>query len=379
MKIHRLHWRHYFGGVALVLLVVQLLTGIFLTLFYQSHLDEAYASVQFLYKEFAEAAWLRDSHRWAAFLLFAAIVTHITRSLLRLEFLARANRTIWLTGCLLLLPLLVMLVTGLILPWEWKAYWFMEMAPNYLGHIPVVGASLKAFLIDAFTMNRNFVAHVVILPVIAVVLVDIHIFSKLRKRKPGVTGYLLTHGLVTLPFFVVVAVLAVGVPMPSEDPEVIPMPLDGTYIPAPEWFILILFVPFMYFKGVMGPVLGVLLPFLLFLTLTLLPYVFATRKPGPDHGASGGVPRNPSPSPEWLAAGGFIGTAVVVLAIAGVFGSLYAGTFRSPTLGCNSCHNISMGMRMGVPPVAFKDRNMVPLLEDEQWMAEHWFYPQVVW
>ena len=378
MKIHRFHLRHYFGGVALVLLVVQLLTGIFLTLFYQPHLNEAYASVQYFYKEFTEGAWLRDAHRWAALMLFAAIVVHVSRSLLRMEFLGRSNRTVWLAGCLLLLPLLAILMTGLILPWEWKAYWFMEMAPNYLSHIPLIGASLKRFLIDAFTMHRNFVAHVVILPTIAVVLVDIHVFSKLRKRRPRVTGYLLTHGLVTLPFFIAIAVLAVGLPMPSEDPEIIPMPLDGTYIPAPEWFILILFVPFMYFKGAMGPVLGVLAPFVLFLALMLLPYVFAGQKGG-EHLASTGPPRKPAARGEWLAAGGIIGTAVVVLVIAGLFGSLYAGTYRSPTMGCGSCHNLSMGIRMGVPPEAFKDRNMVPLLDDEQWMTEHWFYPQIVW
>ncbi|NIQ97267.1 MAG: cytochrome b, partial [Desulfuromonadales bacterium] len=59
--IKRYHWRHYFGGVAMVLLVVQLLSGIFLTLFYHPHLEEAYASVQYLYKDFSAAAWIRDS------------------------------------------------------------------------------------------------------------------------------------------------------------------------------------------------------------------------------------------------------------------------------------------------------------------------------
>lgn len=380
MNIQRYHWRHYFGGLALLLLVVQLLTGIFLTLFYQPHLDEAYASVQFLYKEFTGATWIRDSHRWAAFLLFAAIIVHIVRSLMRKEFLTRKNSTIWLTGCLLLLPLLAILVTGFILPWEWKGYWFMEMVPNYLGHIPVIGASLKAFLIDAFTVNRNFVAHVVILPAVCIILVDIHVFAKLRKRKPGITGYLLTHGLIVLPFFVAVIVLAFSIPMPTEDPEMIPMPLEGTYIPTSEWFVLILFVPFMYFKSALAPLLGVLLPVVLFLTLTLLPYILGKRMEGAEAARKKGgfLRRLPNRQGELLA-GGVIGSVFVVLLVLALFGSLYAGTFRSPTLGCNSCHNVSMGTRMGVPPAAFKDRNIVPLLEDEQWMAEHWFYPQVVW
>jgi quinol-cytochrome oxidoreductase complex cytochrome b subunit len=383
MKIPRHHWRHYFGGVALLMLMVQLLSGVFLTLFYQPHLDEAYASVQVLYKDLAGAAWVRDSHRWTALLLFAAIVVHMVRSLLRKDFLTRQKRTVWLTGSLLLLPLLAVLVTGFILPWEWKGYWFMEMVPNYLGHIPLIGPSVKSFLIDTFTANRNFVAHVVILPVVSIVLIDLHILSKIRGRKGRIPGYLLRHGLVTLPFFVAVAVLAFGVPMPTQDPEIIPMPLEGSHVPAPEWFFLILLVPFMYFKGAMGPFLGLLVPFVLFLMLTLLPYIFGERRDATNKRETGHIPARPVRRFGTVATRGFTGKAVAFLSVlvvaAGLFALLYSGTHRSPTLGCNSCHNVSMGARMGVPPDAFKDRSILPLLDDSQWMVEHWFYPQIVW
>ena len=71
---------------------------------------------------------------------------------------------------------------------------------------------------------------------------------------------------------------------------------------------------------------------------------------------------------------------LIVFFVAGApFGVLYVETHESPTLGCNSCHNISMGIRMGVPPKAFKDRNIIPLVDDNRWMVEHWFYPQVAW
>ena len=58
------------------------------------------------------------------------------------------------------------------------------------------------------------------------------------------------------------------------------MPLDGEYLPAPEWFMLIFFVPFIYFKNRIAPVLGLYLPFALFLTLALLPYFLAKRGVG---------------------------------------------------------------------------------------------------
>ena len=117
MKIERYHWFYYFGGIALILLILQYLTGIFLTLFYQPHLLEAYASVQILYNDFGIGAWFRDAHRWIAFFIGSAIVMHVIRSLLRKEFMNHNNRTIWLTGSLLLLPIMALFVTGFILPW----------------------------------------------------------------------------------------------------------------------------------------------------------------------------------------------------------------------------------------------------------------------
>jgi quinol-cytochrome oxidoreductase complex cytochrome b subunit len=384
MKIERYHWHHYFGGVAMVLLVAQLLSGIFLTLFYHPHLDMAYASVQHLYKEFSAAAWIRDSHRWIALFLFSTILVHTVRSLLRGDFLSHKKRTAWLVGCLLLPALLAMLITGFILPWEWKGYWFMEMVPNYLGSIPIIGATMKAAVLEAFTVPRNFIAHVVILPVISVILIDIHAFSKMRRKKRGIPGYLLKQGLITVPILIAIVVLATLIPMPTEDPEIIPMPLEGTDIPAPEWFALILLVPYMYFKGVMGPVLGILVPGVLFLALTLLPYFFRNRPDGANQPRPGGFSswllRRAGKAPR---VNGLAVTVIAVLSVslvvAGLLGSLYAGTHVSPTLGCNSCHNTGMGTRMGIPPKAFKRRETLPILDDSQWMVEHWFYPQVVW
>ena len=385
MKIERYHWRHYFGGLAFLFFIFQVLTGVFLTLFYHPHLHEAYASIQGLYREFPFGAWIRDAHRWFAFFIFAAIVIHIVRSLLRREFVNYERRTIWLTGTLLLLPILALLVTGLILPWEWKGYWLMEMVPNYLGSIPLVGPPMKAFMIEFFTMSRNLIAHVVILPVIALILIDFHVFAKLRRRSGGIPRYLLKHALLIVPFFVAVGLLALYIPMPSEDPEIIPMPLEGTDIPAPEWFYLILLRPFMHFKGQMAPFLGIYLPFALFLAVMALPYFFKGREKSRErHEADG--------EPVFRESGHFLGITrmnglmkkmvsflIVFLTAGGLFGLLFLGAHESPTLGCNSCHNVYLGQRMGVPPEAFKNRNIVPLLDDSQWMVEHWFYPQVTW
>ncbi len=386
MRIERYHWRHYFGGVAVILLILQLLTGVFLALFYQPDRQQAYASVQGLYQDFAVGAWIRDGHRWLAFFVFAAIIVHVARSLLRKEFLNYLRKASWLTGGLLMLPVLALLVTGLILPWEWKAYWVMEMVPNYLGCIPLVGPVLKDFLIDAFTLSRNFIAHAVILPVITYILIDIHILALLRKRQAGIGTYLTKHAMISVPFFIAVAVLAVYIPMPTEDPEVVPMPLEGTSIPAPEWYFLFLLRPFLDFDEAMASFLGIYLPLALLAVLIALPYAFRGRKKK-QHDAAGpgdrsylGALSRPFGKLMGIKLVGAVASFLIVFFVAGApFGVLYLETHESPTLGCNSCHNISMGVRMGIPPTAFRNRNIIPLVDDNHWMVEHWFYPQVAW
>ena len=84
--------------------------------------------------------------------------------------------------------------------------------------------------------------------------------------------------MISVPFFIAVAALAVYIPMPTEDPDVIPMPLEGTNIPAPEWFFLFLLRPFLNFDEAMASFLGIYLPLILLIVLIVLPYAFKGRK-----------------------------------------------------------------------------------------------------
>ncbi len=158
------------------------------------------------------------------------------------------------------------------------------------------------------------------------------------------------------------------------------MPLEGAFVPTAEWFLLIFWVPFFHFSREMAPWVGLVLPLLVFLFLTGLPFysrakgavVRAGELERGEEGESGGV--------RVVGWGRRVaGFSAVVVSVTLLFGSLSVATYRSPTLGCNSCHNISMGERMGIPPAAFKDRNVVPLLADDAWMTKHWFIPTHVW
>ncbi len=391
MKIKPSHWHHFFGGIALLLLIIQLLSGSVLTMFYSPHLNEAYASVQNIYNEFSAVAWVRDTHRWAALFLLVAVIMHFIRSFLRKDYLNRESKTLWLTGVLLYLPMLGFLFTGVILPWEWRGYWFMEMVPNYVNEIPLIGSSLSDFLISVFTLNRAFVTHVVILPVITLVLIDIHSITKIKKRAGGLSLYLIEHTPLTIPFLLAIAVLAYALPMPSQDPAMIPMPLDGENIPTAEWFILIFYVPYLYFKGFMATLFGFYIPFILFLVLAIFPYYLRAKKSKGDkitqlepHAVerNGAFAKIIAPFRRALGARTYAKTLafLTVFMVAMVlFVPLYVVSHASPTMGCNSCHNITMGDRLGLPPPTFKDRVMNPNLKNNTFMVEHWFYPQVVW
>ena len=369
IRFGKYHGRHYFGGVAFVLLALQLLTGTFLAFFYSPHLKEAYASIQYLYNQLTWMALFRDAHRWIAAFLVAAVVVHALRSLLRRDFNNPGGKVLWVTGSLLLLPLLALLASGFILPWEWRGYWFMEMIPNYFGFVPVIGPSIKSFLIDAFTLNRTLMLHVVLLPFFTLILLEYHVFSKVRKRAGGLLAYLGRHALLTLPFLVAIAVLMVYLPMPTQDPDIIPMPLEGADIPSAEWFLLVFWLPFLHYTGATAPLLALLLPMAIFVLLTLLPF-FLKQKPE-------------EPGQEKIVLNVPVRRVLtfssVLFSVSLLFGLMFLGNHRSPTMGCNSCHNVYMGTRMGIPPDAFKDRNVVPRLADDAWMVKHWFFPQHVW
>ncbi len=365
LKPESLNLRHYFGGTAFLLLIVQLSTGLFMTMFYQPQLENAYKSVQHINNVVYGGGLIRNIHRWSAFLLVLGTIIHIVRSFVRKDFFNEKKRFLWLTGFLLFFIAISFVVTGLILPWEWRGYWVMEMVPNYFGVTHLVGNAVKQFLIDAYTIPRNYNLHILILPLISIILIDLHFLMNLRKR--GIGKYLAKHALIAAPFFIAIIILAKLLPIPSEDPDIIPLPLEGKFIPGPEWFFVILLTPFMYLKGVMVPLFGVYMPFTIFTLLAFLPYYFKKKATAAASASKG-----------FFASKGFKAGLVVAITVI-IFGLIFLGSYQSPIYGCNACHNTYRGVRMGVPPPTFKDRKVNPILSDNEWMMRHWYYPDVTW
>lgn len=408
-KPDKINWRHYFGGFGFISLILQLITGLILIFYYDPSLSDAYKSIQYISNQLYIGGLTRNLHRWIPALMVIAIIVHTVRSFLRSDYRSPKKKVVWLTGVLLMLPIFLLIVTGLIVPWEWKGYWFMEMIPNYFEPIPYIGPTLKTFFMDSFTIPRYYVVHILFLPLISILLIDYHMFSKLRKR--GLFRYILKQSIVTLPFIILLFVLAIKMQIPSNDPIDIPMPLDGEWVLAPEWYFLTFVLPFLYVKGIWIPVLAIGVPLLVFFFLAFLPYF--VKSFSLDEGELEAVcyPRegkvchpddttqchlkegtvcymqvNEAPPRRWwhnlhntpfkkrIVNGIFV--TVITLTIIGL---LFIGNKKSPTLGCNSCHNTSRGIRMGIVPAEFKDRSKLPHLNENDWMINHWYYPDITW
>lgn len=382
------NWKHYFGGFGFITIILQLLTGLYLIFFYEPTLGNAYKSIQYISNQLFMGSLARNLHRWIPALLFIAVIVHTVRSFLRSDFNNTKKKVLWLTGVLLLLPMFLFVVTGLIIPWEWKGYFFIAMIPNYFETIPYIGPSLKDFFNGTFTIPRYYVFHIVVLPLISILLIDYHIIAKVRKK--GMFRYLLKHSVATLPLIILLFGLAQKMPIPSNDPIEIPMPLEGAWVWAPEWYFMTILLPLGYLKGIWVPLLSIVLPLFIFFAMAFLPYYLKGREKGEEEDE--GLIQEPHHRQHHNAIVRFwhrINTTSlkrkVVHGIIVTFISLFIsglflwGNYNSPTLGCNSCHNADKGVRMGIPPDFFKDRSKLPHLNENDWMVKHWYYPNEVW
>lgn len=371
-------WKHYFGGFGFLTIVLQLITGLYLIFFYDPSLAGAYKSIQYISNQLYLGGLTRNLHRWISAIMFFAILVHTIRSFLRSDFRNPKKKILWLTGVLLLLPIFLFVVTGIIVPWEWKGYWFMEMIPNYFEPLPYIGPGLKTFFIESFTVPRYYVFHILVLPIISTILIDYHMFERIRKR--GLFRYLVKHSIITFPFIILLIILAVKMQIPSNDPIDIPMPLEGEWVIAPEWYVLTFFLPFLYVKGIWVPVFSLGVPIFIFLLLAFLPYLIKSFRLDEMEFETARF-EEISQKTWWHSpfrkkiVNGIIVTVIALI----ITGLLFAGNKKSPTLGCNSCHNTSRGVRMGTVPAQFKDRTQLPHLDENDWMIGHWYYPDIVW
>ncbi|MES1926099.1 cytochrome bc complex cytochrome b subunit [Salinisphaera sp. T31B1] len=172
---------YYFGSLAMLVLANQLITGIWLAMFYKPSAAAAFGSVAYIMRD-VEWGWLiRYMHSTGASFFFIVVYLHMFRALLYGSY-RKPRELLWIFGCLIFLALMAEAFMGYVLPWGNMSYWGAQVIISLFSAIPVVGEHLTTwirgdFVIGDATLNRFFALHVVALPFVLVGLVIAHIMA----------------------------------------------------------------------------------------------------------------------------------------------------------------------------------------------------------
>ena len=172
---------YFFGGLAVVMLIMQLVTGIFLTMHYKPDAEYAFASVEYIMRDVEWGWFIRYMHSTGASAFFVIMYLHMMRALLYGSYKG-PRELIWILGMVLYILLLAEAFMGYVLPWGQMSYWGAQVIISLFGSIPIVGPDLLVWILGDYavgdsTLNRFFSLHVVVIPLILVVLVFLHIVA----------------------------------------------------------------------------------------------------------------------------------------------------------------------------------------------------------
>jgi quinol-cytochrome oxidoreductase complex cytochrome b subunit len=185
VPVHRHSLWYYIGGVTLFLLVIQLLSGILLLLYYKPGEDSAYESVRFIITE-VKFGWLvRSLHSWSANLMVLFAFVHMF-SVFFTGAYKKPRELTWVTGFLLLVLAMAFGFSGYLLPWDELAFFATKVGTDIVGVVPVIGETLRTILrggedVTGATLSRFFGIHVAILPAITTVLLIFHLLFVQRQ------------------------------------------------------------------------------------------------------------------------------------------------------------------------------------------------------
>ena len=172
---------YYFGSLALFVLVIQIVTGIFLTMNYKPDASQAFASVEYIMREVPWGWWIRYMHSTGASFFFVCVYLHMFRAMLYGSY-RKPRELLWIFGMLIFLCLMAEAFFGYLLPWGQMSYWGAQVIVNLFDAIPVIGPKLAIwirgdFVVSDATLNRFFAYHVIAVPLALLALVAAHLLA----------------------------------------------------------------------------------------------------------------------------------------------------------------------------------------------------------
>lgn len=302
VPVHKHSVWYYLGGIALVFIAVQVLTGLLLMVYYIPELSSAHASILALNTKVAFGWFIRSLHSWGANLMIAALFVHLFST-----FFMRAYRPprefTWLTGLALLVLSFGFGFTGYLLPWDEVAYFATKIGLDITSQLPVVGEFMATLLrggdtIGQATLSRFFVIHVIVLPLSLIGLVGLHLWlvqshgiseppsvASLPDEKKSYEKFFPTFALKdAMVWLLVINLLAVFVTFMPWGLG----PQADAFAPAPagikpEWYFLAMFQFLKYVPAYVGPLegeqAGLLFFMLIGLTFAAAPFIDNGKRP----------------------------------------------------------------------------------------------------
>ena len=172
---------YFFGSLALLVLAIQIVTGIWLTMNYKPSAELAFASVEYIMRDVEWGWWIRYMHSTGASAFFIVIYLHMYRALLYGSY-KRPRELLWVVGMLIYLTLMAEAFFGYLLPWGQMSFWGAQVIISLFGAVPVVGDELALwirgdFVVSDVTLNRFFSLHVIAFPLVLCGLVGAHLIA----------------------------------------------------------------------------------------------------------------------------------------------------------------------------------------------------------
>ena len=172
---------YYFGSLALLVLVMQIFTGIWLTMNYKPDAELAFNSVEYIMRDVNWGWLIRYMHSTGASLFFVVVYLHMFRGLIYGSF-KKPRELIWIFGMIIYVALMAESFMGYLLPWGQMSYWGAQVIISLFGAIPGIGDSLALwirgdFVVADATLNRFFAFHVAAVPIVLLALVVLHILA----------------------------------------------------------------------------------------------------------------------------------------------------------------------------------------------------------
>lgn len=289
------YW-YAFGSATVFAMLLQIVTGIFLTFYYSPSASTAWESTKYIIDKVPAGHLVLSLHYWGASAMIAFMAMHLLQVLLWGAY-KKPRELQWIVGVVLFILTLVLGLTGYLLPWDLNALLASKVAISIAGSVPIVGGPTLNFLQDGasigtLTINRFFGIHVWLTPAILVALVAAHLaifrwngpagppIDEAPKLKPGRfwPDQMFMDTVVSFAMFVVIFALSVISPVGLDDKA---DPNNTAFVPYPAWYFMALFALLNVVGGVQNPTLlelldlvaTVVVPGGLVLLLILLPFI----------------------------------------------------------------------------------------------------------